>query len=59
MTIIQSGWPKVGSVDPGWGYSLTCVVGEKKARDMWYTCRGYFAAEALAMGLVNPVVCAR
>jgi 2-ketocyclohexanecarboxyl-CoA hydrolase len=49
--------PKVGSVDPGWGTAfLSRVVGEKKAREMWYTCRRYTAAEALAMGLVNTVV---
>ena len=49
--------PKVGSVDPGFGTAyLTRVVGEKKAREMWYLCRRYSAAEALAMGLVNAVV---
>ena len=49
--------PKVGSVDPGWGTAyLAQVVGEKKAREMWYLCRRYSAAEALAMGLVNAVV---
>ena len=49
--------PKVGSVDPGWGTAyLARVVGEKKAREMWYFCRRYSAAEALAMGLVNIVV---
>ncbi len=49
--------PKVGSVDPGYGTALLArVVGEKKAREMWYLCRRYPAAEALAMGLVNTVV---
>lgn len=49
--------PKVGSVDPGFGTAyLARVVGEKKAREMWYLCRRYSAAEALAMGLVNVVV---
>jgi 2-ketocyclohexanecarboxyl-CoA hydrolase len=49
--------PKMGSVDPGYGTAfLARVVGEKKAREMWYTCRRYPAAEALAMGLVNAVV---
>ena len=49
--------PKVGSVDPGYGTALLArVVGEKKAREMWYLCRHYSAAEALAMGLVNTVV---
>ena len=49
--------PKVGSVDPGFGTAyLSRVVGEKKAREMWYLCRRYSATEALAMGLVNAVV---
>lgn len=49
--------PKMGSVDPGYGTAyLARVVGEKKAREMWYLCRRYSAAEALAMGLVNAVV---
>jgi 2-ketocyclohexanecarboxyl-CoA hydrolase len=49
--------PKMGSVDPGYGTAfLARVVGEKKAREMWYLCRRYPAAEALAMGLVNAVV---
>ena len=47
----------MGSVDPGYGTAyLARVVGEKKAREMWYLCRRYPAAEALAMGLVNTVV---
>src|SRR5262245_36199114 len=49
--------PRVGSVDPGFGTAyLARVVGEKKAREIWYLCRQYSAAEALAMGLVNAVV---
>jgi len=49
--------PKVGSVDPGFGTAyLARLVGEKKAREIWYLCRRYTAAEALAMGLVNAVV---
>jgi len=49
--------PKVGSVDPGFGTALLArVVGEKKAREIWYLCRRYSAQEALAMGLVNAVV---
>ncbi len=49
--------PKVGSVDPGFGTAyLTRVVGEKKAREIWYLCRRYTAQEALEMGLVNKVV---
>jgi len=49
--------PKVGSVDPGWGTAyLTRVVGEKKAREIWYLCRRYSAQEALQMGLCNCVV---
>jgi len=49
--------PKVGSVDPGFGTAyLARIVGEKKAREMWYLCRRYTAREAMAMGLVNAVV---
>ena len=49
--------PRVGSVDPGFGTAyLARIVGEKKAREIWYLCRQYKAAEALAMGLVNAVV---
>ena len=49
--------PKVGSVDPGWGTAyLSRIVGEKKAREIWYMCRRYTAQEALQMGLVNAVV---
>ncbi len=49
--------PKVGSVDPGFGTALLArVVGEKKAREIWFLCRRYTAQQALAMGLVNAVV---
>jgi 2-ketocyclohexanecarboxyl-CoA hydrolase len=49
--------PKVGSVDPGFGTAyLARLVGEKKAREIWYLCRRYTAAQALEMGLVNAVV---
>ena len=49
--------PRVGSVDPGFGTALLArVVGEKKAREMWYLCRRYNAQQALDMGLVNAVV---
>ncbi len=49
--------PVVGSFDPGYGAAyLTRVVGEKKAREIWYLCRRYTAREALEMGLVNAVV---
>jgi 2-ketocyclohexanecarboxyl-CoA hydrolase len=49
--------PKMGSVDPGFGTAyLARIVGEKKAREIWFLCRQYGAQEALAMGLVNKVV---
>ena len=49
--------PKVGSVDPGFGTAyLARLVGEKKARELWYLCRQYSAQQALEMGLVNAVV---
>jgi len=49
--------PKVGSVDPGFGTAyLARIVGEKRAREIWYLCRRYTAEQALAMGLVNLVV---
>jgi 2-ketocyclohexanecarboxyl-CoA hydrolase len=49
--------PRVGSVDPGWGTAyLASVVGEKRAREIWYLCRRYTAEQALAMGLCNAVV---
>ena len=49
--------PKVGSFDGGLGASyLARIVGQKKAREIWYLCRQYGAQEALDMGLVNCVV---
>ncbi len=49
--------PKVGSFDGGFGSSyLARMVGQKKAREIWYLCRQYNAQEALQMGLVNKVV---
>lgn len=49
--------PKVGSFDGGLGSSyLARIVGQKKAREIWYLCRQYNAKEALEMGLVNAVV---
>lgn len=49
--------PKVGSFDGGIGSSyLARIVGQKKAREIWYLCRQYDAQEALKMGLVNTVV---
>ncbi|MBE9029425.1 1,4-dihydroxy-2-naphthoyl-CoA synthase [filamentous cyanobacterium LEGE 11480] len=49
--------PKVGSFDGGFGASyMARVVGQKKAREIWYLCRQYDAAAALEMGLVNTVV---
>lgn len=49
--------PRVGSFDGGFGSSyLASIVGQKKAREIWYLCRQYNAEQALAMGLVNTVV---
>lgn len=49
--------PKVGSFDGGFGSSyLASIVGQKKAREIWYLCRQYNAEEAEKMGLVNKVV---
>jgi len=49
--------PKVGSFDGGFGAAyLARIVGQKKAREIWYLCRQYDARQALAMGLVNAVV---
>lgn len=49
--------PKVGSFDGGFGASyLARIVGQKKAREIWFLCRQYDAQAALAMGLVNTVV---
>lgn len=49
--------PKVGSFDGGYGAGyMARIVGQKKAREIWYLCRKYNAEEALSMGLVNTVV---
>jgi naphthoate synthase len=49
--------PKVGSFDGGFGASyLARIVGQKKAREIWFLCDQYDAKEALDMGLVNKVV---
>ena len=49
--------PKVGSFDGGYGASyLARVVGQKRAREIWFLCRQYDAQQALAMGLINLVV---
>ena len=49
--------PKVGSFDAGFGASyLARMVGQKKAREMWFLCKQYNAKEAEAMGMVNKVV---
>jgi naphthoate synthase len=49
--------PRVGSFDGGFGSSyLARIVGQKKAREIWYLCRQYNAEQALEMGLVNTIV---
>jgi len=49
--------PRVGSFDGGYGAAyMARIVGQKKAREIWFLCRQYDAAQALAMGLVNCVV---
>jgi naphthoate synthase len=49
--------PKVGSFDGGYGASyMARIVGQKKAREIWFLCRQYDARQALDMGLVNTVV---
>ena len=49
--------PKMGSVDPGFGTAyMARVIGEKRAREVWYLCRQYSAAEAVQMGLANKAV---
>jgi naphthoate synthase len=49
--------PRVGSFDGGYGASyMARIVGQKKAREIWFLCRQYDAQQALAMGLVNTVV---
>jgi naphthoate synthase len=53
---MQTG-PKVGSFDAGYGTAhLARIVGQKKAREIWFLCRPYDARQALDMGLVNAVV---
>ncbi len=53
---MQTG-PRVGSFDGGYGASyLARIVGQKKAREIWFLCRPYSAQQALEMGLVNTVV---
>ncbi|MFN3596046.1 MAG: 1,4-dihydroxy-2-naphthoyl-CoA synthase [Rubricoccaceae bacterium] len=53
---MQTG-PKVGSFDAGYGTAhLARIVGQKKAREIWFLCRPYDAQQALQMGLVNTVV---
>jgi len=48
--------PKVGSFDAGYGCSqMARLIGQKKAREMWFLARFYSAQEALQMGLVNTV----
>lgn len=55
--IFQQTGPKVGSFDGGYGSSyLARVVGQKKAREIWFLCKQYNATEAEKMGLVNAVV---
>ena len=49
--------PRVGSFDGGWGASyMARLIGQKRAREMWFLCRQYDAQQALQMGLVNTVV---
>ena len=49
--------PRVGSFDGGWGASyMARIVGQKKAREIWFLCRFYNAKEALDIGLVNTIV---
>lgn len=48
--------PRVGSFDAGWGTHLTRLIGERRAREMWFFCRQYPATEVERWGLVNKVV---
>jgi len=49
--------PKVGSFDGGWGSSyMARIIGQKRAREVWYLCRLYNAKQALEWGLINAVV---
>ena len=55
--VFQQTGPKVGSFDGGYGSSyMARLVGQKKAREIWFLCRQYSAEEALQMGLINTVV---
>ncbi|MEM7402739.1 MAG: 1,4-dihydroxy-2-naphthoyl-CoA synthase [Myxococcota bacterium] len=55
--IFQQTGPRVGSFDGGYGASyMARIVGQKKAREIWFLCRQYNAQQALDMGLVNHVV---
>ncbi len=55
--VFQQTGPRVGSFDGGFGASyMARIVGQKKAREIWFLCRQYTAREALEMGLVNTVV---
>lgn len=48
--------PRVGSFDAGWGTHLANLIGERRAREMWFFCRQYEATEVERWGLVNKVV---
>jgi naphthoate synthase len=48
--------PRVGSFDAGWGTHLANLIGERRAREMWFFCRQYEAKEVERWGLVNKVV---
>jgi naphthoate synthase len=48
--------PRVGSFDAGWGTLLSRLIGERRAKEMWFFCRQYEAAEVERWGLVNKVV---
>jgi len=48
--------PRVGSFDAGWGTHLSRLIGERRAREMWFFCRQYEAAEVERWGLINKVV---
>ncbi len=55
--IFQQTGPKVGSFDGGYGAAyMARIIGQKKAREVWFLCRQYDAQQALDMGLVNTVV---
>jgi dihydroxynaphthoic acid synthetase len=48
--------PRVGSFDAGWGTHLANLIGERRAREMWFFCRQYEAKEVERWGLVNKIV---